>query len=59
MEVFAEDGPEALGPDNQDEMQQQLEGKAAKDNYIRYFLTDFIEFNMRKVAAANTKFCAH
>ena len=30
----------------------------AKDKYIKFFMVDFIEYNMRKVAGNNTIYCA-
>ena len=59
MNYFAEDGPEAIKPDEQDASEMEAEAVAAKQEYIKYFLVDFIEYNMRKVATDNTIFCAN
>jgi hypothetical protein len=58
MNYFGEDGPEVIRTPEQDASEAELEAMRAKSEYVKYFLVDFMEYNMRKVAAENAKFCA-
>jgi hypothetical protein len=42
----------------QDASEAEMEAMRAKQDYVKYFLVDFMEYNMRKVAADNARFCA-
>ncbi len=33
-------------------------GKDSKEKYMRFFMIDYLEFNLRKVMVENTHFCA-
>ena len=33
-------------------------GKESKEKYMRLFMIDYLEFNLRKVMVENTHFCA-
>ena len=37
---------------------QERQSQEAKARYLRYFMIDFLEFNMRKVLVENTSYCA-
>ena len=60
MDYFGEDGPEPIqrraDPEQQRLMEEQQE--AVKDRYLRYFMIDFAEQSMRKVASNNIIWCA-
>jgi hypothetical protein len=56
MNIFAEDGPEPL-PRSQDPESEHV-GIQAKQTYLKHFMVDFIEFNLRKVVTQNTIYCA-
>ena len=47
--------PGGLSSSKDEDMQK---AQAAKDKYFKFFLIDFLEFNMRKVASDNTIYCA-
>ena len=53
MEVFGEDGPTALprSQPNDEEQKHAMEmADRSKDKYLKFFMVDFIEMTMRKVA---------
>ena len=37
---------------------EERQSQEAKARYLRYFMIDFLEFNMRKVLIENTSYCA-
>ena len=62
MNYFGEDGPEPMAPTQpSDEEQQRVEAviEASKDRYLKFFMVDFVEMSMRKVATQNITFCAN
>ena len=38
---------------------QEKQNELAKARYLKYFMIDFLEFNMRKVLIDNTSYCAN
>ena len=56
MNIFAEDGPEPIP--RQVDTQQEHVAVQAKQTYLKHFMVDFIEFNLRKVVVSNTIYCA-
>ena len=50
------DGPEALPLNAQD---NSVAAAETKEKFFKFFLTDFIELTMRKVAFQNAEFCAN
>ena len=34
------------------------QSEEAKERYMKFFMLDFLEFNLRKVMIENTQFCA-
>ena len=61
MDYFGKDGPTPMQPNQpSDEEMKAAMAKAqqSKDRYLKFFMIDFVEMSMRKVANQNTVFCA-
>ena len=61
MEVFGEDGPIAMPRDAPTTDEQRAANEMAnksKERYLKFFMVDFIEMSMRKVAYQNIVFCS-
>ena len=62
MNYFAEDGPQPLAPNQatEEEMKAQMHlAEGSKERFLKFFMVDYIEMTMRKVANQNTIFCAN
>ena len=62
MNYFGEDGPEAIEKNKQSAEEERaaiMMAEKTKEHYLRFFMVDFVEMAVRKVASQNTIFCAN
>ena len=62
MNYFGEDGPEPMAknqPSQEEQEQAMAMAERAKEQYLKFFMVDYVEMTMRKVANHNTVFCAN
>ena len=59
VDYFGEDGPEAIPNVDMDAEEKAFQVQQSKEKYVKYFLIDMMEINLRKVVAQNTIFCAN
>ncbi|MFN9910717.1 MAG: hypothetical protein ACK56F_32190 [bacterium] len=38
---------------------KEKQNEQAKSRYLKYFMIDFLEFNMRKILVENTSYCSN
>ena len=37
---------------------QQIQSREASEKYMKFFMVDYLEFNLRRILVDNTSFCA-